>query len=84
MSLVKVKEHSNLIKDSRTGQIIDTDENAYQRYLAGKKARQDAKEKQLNNEVDLKSVKGDLDQLKSEITEIKTLLNELVSKWHIF
>ena len=84
MSLVKVKEHSNLIKDSRTGQIIDTDENAYQRYLAGKKARQDAKEKQLSNEVDLKSVKGDLDQLKGEITEIKTLLNELVSKWHIF
>ena len=84
MSFVKVKEHSNLIKASRTGQIIDTDENAYQRYLAGKKARQDAKEKQLNNEVDLKSVKGDLDQLKSEITEIKTLLNELVSKWHIF
>ena len=40
--------------------------------------------KQLNNEVDLKSVKGDLDQLKGEITEIKTLLNELVSKWHIF
>ena len=28
MSLVKVKEHSNLIKDSRTGQIIDTDEIA--------------------------------------------------------
>ena len=66
------------------GDVIDTDENAYQRYLAGKKARQDAKEKQLNNEVDLKSVKGDLDQLKGEITEIKTLLNELVSKWHIF
>jgi len=84
MSLIKVKEHSNLVKDKRTGQIIDTDDNSYQRYIAGKNARQIAKEKQLNNEVDLKSVKGDLDQLKGEITEIKALLNELVSKWHIF
>ena len=72
MSLVKVKEHSNLIKDSRTGQIIDNDENAYQRYMVGKKARQTAKQKAL-------TVEEDLANLKNEISEIKSLLKELVN-----
>ena len=72
MSLVKVKEHSNLVKDSRTGQIIDTDENSYQRYIAGKNARQSAKQKAM-------TVEEDLANLKNEISEIKSLLKELVN-----
>ncbi len=72
MSFVKVKEHSNLIKDSRTGQIIDNDENSYQRYMAGKKARQAAKQKAM-------TVEEDLANLKNEISEIKSLLKELVN-----
>jgi len=72
MGLIKVKEHSNLIKDSRTGQIIDNDEDSYQRYMTGKKARQVAKEKAL-------TVEEDLANLKNEIGEIKSLLKELVN-----
>tara|TARA_B100000579_G_C22292633_1_gene603448 strand:+ start:354 stop:578 length:225 start_codon:yes stop_codon:yes gene_type:complete len=72
MGLVKVKEHSNLIKDSRTGQIVDCDSNAHQRYLAGKKARQLSKQKAL-------TVEEDLANLKNEISEIKSLLKELVN-----
>ncbi len=72
MSLIKVKEHSNLIKDSRTGQIIDNDEDSYQRYMTGKKARQVAKEK-------AQTVEDDLANLKNEIGEIKSLLKELVN-----
>ena len=72
MGLVKVKEHSNLLKDSRTGQIIDTDENSYQRYISGKKARQTAKKKVM-------TVEEDLANLKNEISEIKSLLKELVN-----
>ena len=72
MSFVKVKEHSNLLKDSRTGQIIDTDENSYQRYISGKKARQTAKKKVM-------TVEEDLANLKNEISEIKSLRKELVN-----
>ena len=72
MGLVKVKEHSNLLKDSRTGQIIVTDENSYQRYISGKKARQTAKKKVM-------TVEEDLANLKNEISEIKSLLKELVN-----
>ena len=72
MSFIKVKEHSNLVKDSRTGQIIDNDEGSYQRYMVGKKARQAAKQKAL-------TVEEDLANLKNEIGEIKSLLKELVN-----
>ncbi len=84
MEYVNIKDQPNLVKDPVTGQIINNNEFEYNQYVARRAARKVEKEKQLNTEVNLKNIKSDLDDMKTEMTEIKTLLNELVSKWHIF
>ena len=84
MEYVNIKDQPNLVKDPVTGQIINNNEFEYNQYVARRAARKVEKEKQLNAEVNLKNIKSDLDDMKTEMIEIKTLLNELVSKWHIF
>ena len=69
---IKVKDHSNLVRDPRTDQIINTNTNAYEQYISQRKKRKLEKEKSL-------SVEEDLANLKSEMSEIKSLLKELVN-----
>jgi hypothetical protein len=69
--LVKVKDHENLLRDPKTNGIINTNLGQYEEYIA----RRDAAKKAKNNEV---TMKEDLDNLKGEINEIKSLLKELV------
>ncbi len=69
--LVKVKNHENLLRDPKTNGIINTNLGQYEEYIA----RRDAAEKAKESEV---TMKEDLDNLKGEINEIKSLLKELV------
>ena len=69
--LVKVKDHPNLKRDPLSNGIINTNQSDYDEYIA----RRDASIKAKNTEV---SMKEDLDNLKGEINEIKSLLKELV------
>jgi len=69
---IKVKDHSNLVRDPQTDQIINTDHSEYSQYMARRSARRKAKEKNL-------SVEQDLASLKAEMGEIKSLLKELVN-----
>ena len=71
MEFVKVKDHENLLRDPRSNSIVNTNVGEYEDYLA----RRDAAEKAKSSEV---SMKDDLDNLKGEINEIKSLLKELV------
>ena len=68
---VKVKDHDNLVRDSLSHGIINTNDTEYDEYIA----RRDAAEKAKESEV---TMKEDLDNLKGEINEIKSLLKELV------
>ena len=68
---VKVKDHQNLLRDPLSNGIINTNKSEYDEYIA----RRDAAEKSKNAEV---TMKEDLDNLKGEINEIKSLLKELV------
>ena len=79
MSYIKIKDHSGLLKDPRTDQIINTNKGEYQQYMARREARRLEKERSLNAESDLDTMKSDLDDLKGEIGEIKSLLKELVN-----
>ena len=72
MDLVKVKDHVGLLRDPRTDQIINTNKGEYQQYMARREARRLEKERALNAELDLDTMKGDLG-------EIKSLLKELVN-----
>ena len=72
---IPVEGNSDLVRDPKTDQIINTNENAYRQYISQRKKRQLEKEKSLN-------IEEDLANLKSEMNEIKSLLKELVSNVH--
>ena len=69
---VKVKDHPNLKRDPLSNGIINTNQSDYDEYIARREAANKAKESEV-------SMKEDLDNLKGEINEIKSLLKELVN-----
>tara|TARA_S200000501_G_scaffold180748_1_gene170194 strand:- start:295 stop:522 length:228 start_codon:yes stop_codon:yes gene_type:complete len=69
---IRVEGNNDLVRDSRTDQIINTNQNEYQQYVTRREKRKKEKEKSL-------TVEEDLANLKSEIGEIKSLLRELVN-----
>ena len=67
---MKVKGHSNLIRDENSNAILNTDSTEYNNYLSLRSKRKQGSERIDNMEDDLKSLKDD-------INEIKTLLKAL-------
>ena len=72
MSYVKVQDQPGLVRDDSTDQIVNTNTHEYDQYISRRKARKLEKERQLTVEEDLANLKG-------EISEIKSLLKELVN-----
>jgi len=62
--MIKVEGHSHLYRDEKTGAIINCDDSAYDQYVKSLKYR--------------KNQKRELENMKKEITEIKSLLKILV------
>jgi len=69
MKEARIEGHSDLRKNMETGAVVNTDRTAYERYMQSKKQHQ-----KLNTTVE------DINNLKQEISEIKTLLKELLKK----
>ena len=65
-NFIPVEGNTDLVRDSNTNQIINTNESAYQQYITRRQKRKLEKEKSL-------SVEEDLASLKSEMSEIKSL-----------
>lgn len=65
MRLVKVEGSPHLYRDMETGAIINKDTSGYYQYLNSRSNRVNAKK--------------ELDDLKSEVNEIKLLLKELIN-----
>ena len=63
--------HKDLARDPKTNMILNVNDHDYQHYIASREA------KKVKNE-NLDSMKNDLDGLKGEMNEIKSLLRELV------
>jgi len=63
--LIPVEGHNNLFRDRNTGAIINTDSSGYTQYKKMKQRRQTERE--------------ELDTLKKDIDEIKSLLKELTN-----
>ena len=63
----KVEGHTNLVRDLKSQAIINTDSDAYARYMARK-----AKQKTKDDEV--RQVIRDVNELKNEMREIKNLI----------
>ena len=63
-----VKDHPNLVRDSQSKAIISEDRNSYEAYVKERKLR-----------TAISDVIGDVDGLKKDITEIKSMLQIIVS-----
>ena len=68
---IKVKDHQNLMRDPLSNAILNDNQSEYDEYIARRDAAKKAKDSEL-------TMKEDLDNLKGEINEIKSLLKELV------
>jgi len=63
--LIPVKGHTNLFRDKNTGAIVNSDTSAYSNYIRMKEQKQ--------------KERNELDTIKSDIEEIKSLLRELTN-----
>jgi len=70
MSTVKVKGHSHLVRDLKSQAIVNTDSDAYARYMA-------RKIKQSKKDDEMRDVVREVNSLKIEMREIKDLLREI-------
>jgi len=71
MAILKVEGHSNLIKETRTKAIINTNRSDYNIYMA--------RVKQRNQQSDeLRSAVKEINTLKAELREIKELVKGIV------
>jgi hypothetical protein len=63
--MIRVEGHTNLYRDEHSGAIVNCDSTSYNQYL-----------NIINNR---ESQKKELDMIKQDITEIKSLLRELLN-----
>ena len=68
-----VKDHQNWFRDSKSGSFNCADESTYQKYMKAYQAEKKAKE-------DFNTLQNEVNGLKSDMSEIKSLLLTLVQK----
>tara|TARA_B100000482_G_scaffold70315_1_gene49359 strand:+ start:43 stop:273 length:231 start_codon:yes stop_codon:yes gene_type:complete len=73
MAYAKVKGHSNLVRDLKSQAIINTDSDAYARYMT-RKAKQSKKDDEM------RKVVREVNEIKTEMFEIKDLLKKVLDK----
>jgi len=73
MSLLKIQNFENLVKDTRTNAIVNTSKSEFQLYM--KRTR----ERNLQGDK-LRNVCKEINNLKSELREIKSLLTKVLDK----
>ena len=73
MSTIKVKGHTHLVRDLKSQAIINTDSDAYARYMA-------RKVKQQRKDDEVRKVIRDVNEIKKEMFEIKDLLKKVLDK----
>ena len=73
MKIAKVEGHIHLVRDLKTQAIINTDSDAYARYMA-------RKVKQAEKEDELRGVVREINTIKAEMFEIKSLIKEIVDR----
>lgn len=64
MKYIKVNGHDNLIRDSKTNSIINTNMNEYNEYIVRKRSKNEESEKIQNLESNLANIKSDIDEIK--------------------
>ena len=73
MKYSKVEGHSHLLRDSKTNSIINTNTVEYQEYLNRRNVKADENQK-------IQHLESDVANIKDDLSEIKSLLKELLKK----
>ena len=73
MKIAKVEGHIHLVRDLKTQAIVNTDSDAYARYMA-------RKAKQAEKEDELRGVVREINTIKAEMFEIKSLIKEIADR----
>ena len=73
MKIARVEGHTNLVRDLKTQAIVNTDSDAYARYMA-------RKAKQAEKEDELRGVVREINTIKAEMFEIKSLIKEIADR----
>jgi arsenate reductase-like glutaredoxin family protein len=69
----KVEGYSNLLRDLDTNAIINTDTSTYDQYT-------NLRNKKLSEKKKLESLESDVQLIKSELSELKTLLKDFLNE----
>lgn len=72
MAHSKVEGHSNLVRDEKTNAILNTNMNDYNHYIKLKRIREEGSKK-------VELLESDMNIIKSDLQEIKTLLGNLLN-----
>ena len=64
--MIPVKDHKNLYRDEKSGAILNTDTDAFKQYKKMKRFKSNQKD--------------EIERMKQDIEEIKSLLREIVKK----
>ena len=70
-----IKGHADLLRDPNTNSIVNANRSHYHKYVARRNAK-------LEESQQTQNIEKDLANLKSEMNEIKSLLQELVTNVH--
>ena len=73
MSLIKIENFENLVKDTRSSAIVNTSKSEFQLYMKRRQERNKNGDK-------LRNACKEINNLKAELREIKTLIIEKLGK----
>lgn len=73
MSLIKIQNFENLVKDTRSNAIVNTSKSEFQLYMKQRQERNKNGDK-------LRNACKEINNLKTELREIKDLLTKVLSK----
>lgn len=68
-----VQDHQGLVRDFKSGAILNVDQTEYERYMANYEANQKRKQ-------DLSRLQNEVSVLKSDVSDIKNLLLQLLRR----
>ena len=72
MKHLKVEGHNNLLRDSETGAIINSDKSGFSSYMMNKNIKNE-------ESIRIQNVERDLASIHSEISELKLLIKEALN-----
>ena len=73
MSHIEIEGHSGYVKDTNTGAILNINKTEIQNARMRKTKRK-------QEEIEIQNMKHSVENLQSEVSEIKTLLNKIIEK----